>query len=87
MFGYQVLGFGAGSGKKLYNVRYLVIAAGGGGGGGPGSATSGGGGAGGYRTLACKTFEVEACESYTVTVGATPGATSAGSNSAFSCIA
>ena len=47
MFGYQVLGFGAGSGKKLYNVRYLVIAAGGGGGGGPGSATTGGGGAAG----------------------------------------
>jgi len=80
-------GFGQRQGKRIYNVRYLVLAGGGGGGGGPGQATSGGGGAGGYRTVACKSFEVENCESYTVTVGATAGATSVGNSSAFECIA
>ena len=47
MFGYNVLGFGAGSvAPVLYNVQYLVI---GGGGAGAGNYRSGGGGAGGYR--------------------------------------
>ena len=46
MFGYQVLGFGAG-GKVSppIDVDYLVVA-----GGASGGSSSGGGGAGGYRT-------------------------------------
>ena len=50
---------------KNYNVRYLVVA----GGGGGGTCYGGGGGAGGYRTLACKSFQVTVGTQYTVTVG------------------
>ena len=44
MFGYQVLGFGAGGGAQPYQVDLLVVA---GGGGGGSSNHAGGGGAGG----------------------------------------
>ena len=65
-FGYQVLGFGSGGGPNTYNVRYLVIA---GGAAGYNYYGPGGGGAGGYRTIACKSFEVEKCVTYPITVG------------------
>ena len=45
MFGYQVLGFGAGGGKKSFDLHYMIIAGGGAGGNGLAS----GGGAGGFR--------------------------------------
>ena len=45
MFGYQVLGFGAGGSKPPYEIQMMVVA-----GGGSGAFTGGGGGAGGYRT-------------------------------------
>ena len=50
MFGYQVLGFGAGGVTKSdpVDVDYLVVA--GGGAGGFNSAVGGGGGAGGHRS-------------------------------------
>ena len=76
---------------KNYNVRYLVVA----GGGGGGTCYGGGGGAGGYRTLACKSFEVTVGTQYTVTVGgggagapnpASPVVGVSGSNSVFSTI-
>ena len=65
-FGYQVLGFGSGGGAATYLVQYLVVAGGGCGGTyyGPGGA-----GGGGMRIISCKTFEVEKCVTYPVTVG------------------
>ena len=48
-----------------YGVQYLVVA----GGGGGGTSYGGGGGAGGFRQLACKTFNVTQGVSYTITIG------------------
>ena len=68
-FGYKVLGFGSGSGVKMVEVDYLVVA--GGGGGGDGGGSGGGGGAGGFRTSfpGGTKIEIPSGESQTVTVG------------------
>ena len=75
-FGYQVLGFGAGSAAKKIDADYLVV----GGGSCGGMRHGGGGGAGGFRTSfpggTQQTFE----SPVTVTVGAggsQPGSTGA----------
>jgi hypothetical protein len=60
-------GFGRGGGKP-YFVQYLVVS--GGGSGSNWSYGGGGGGAGGYRIIACKTYEVVGGKNYTVTIGA-----------------
>ena len=53
----------------VYNVQYLVVA----GGGGGGTTYGGGGGAGGYRTIASKTFSVQAGNSFPIDIGAGGG--------------
>ena len=78
-FGYQVLGFGAGGGKEILSVEYLVVA--GGGGANPTIYTGMAAGAGGFRTSVASAtsgggasaeppFEAEYATAYTVTVGA-----------------
>ena len=47
MFGYNVLGFGAGGSKGPYNIDFLVVGAGGGGGSTRNSGNNFGGGGGG----------------------------------------
>ena len=71
-FGYQVLGFGAGSSVVKYDAHYLIIA-----GGGSAGHASGGAGAGGYRTsfgcgpeAACTTQLSFEAGCYTIDVGA-----------------
>ena len=80
-FGYQVLGFGAGGGKAIYAVDWLIVAGGGAGGGNKGA----GGGAGGYRTSfqdSCvASICVEAgCVSVTVGAGGPNPGTACGQN-------
>jgi hypothetical protein len=72
----SVAGFGGRGGfGPPYFVQYLILA-----GGGSGGYSSGpGGGAGGYRTIACKTYEVQKGRPYEITVGAGGGAQVTGS--------
>ena len=79
-FGYKVLGFGSGSGVKMVEVDYLVVA--GGGGGGDGGGSGGGGGAGGFRTSfpGGTKIEIPSGESQTVTVGGGGAHDNSGSN-------
>ena len=72
MFGYNVLGFGAGGGASAFDAHYLIIA-----GGGSAGHASGGAGAGGYRTsfgcgpeAGCTTQLTFAAGCYTIDVGA-----------------
>ena len=81
-FGYNILGFGAGSGKPPLIVDFLVV----GGGGSGGSHNGGGGGAGGFREFTSQ--ELDRGTAFTVTVGAgASGVSNAGgtqgSNSVF----
>jgi hypothetical protein len=55
---------------QTYNVQYFVVAGGGGGASSQGGVGHGGGGAGGFRTIACKSFSVNAGDSIPITVGA-----------------
>ena len=68
MFGYNVLGFGAGGTAAIFTVDFLLVA---GGGGGRGCSSSqvygGGGGGGGMRKFSSS--EITQGEEYTVTVG------------------
>jgi hypothetical protein len=80
MFGYRVLGFGAGGGVgPPINVDYLVVA----GGGSGGSNQGGGGGAGGYRTSfpGGTKIEMDQATSYSITVGQGGSEPSSGANS------
>ena len=65
-FGYQVLGFGAGSSAAVIEVDYLVVA----GGSCGGKRHGGGGGAGGYRTSFPGGTKQSLVSPVTVTVGA-----------------
>ena len=89
-FGYQVLGFGSGSGKAILSVEYLVVA--GGGGANPTVYSGLAAGAGGFRTSVASAtsgggasaeppFEAEYGTAYTVTVGAGGAGNIAGSRS------
>ena len=65
-FGYQILGFGSGSGKALVAADYLVVA----GGATGGKRHGGGGGAGGHRTSYPGGTQIEFESGVAITVGA-----------------
>ena len=80
-FGYNVNGFGSGSGGLApYNADFLVVAGGGGGMTGSNAGRAGGGGAaGGFRTFTCQ--ELTAGENYAVVIGAGGAVNTKGGNS------
>ena len=87
-FGYQILGFGGGSGVTPVTVSYLVVA---GGGGGGDSGQGGGGGAGGYRNsfdgpTPLKSGTIDIGGDIPVTVGAGGAVDVNGSNSVLDVI-
>ena len=71
MFGYNVLGFGAGGGAAKYNIDWLIVAGGGGGGSvrNSGSNYLNGGGGGGGSINSTTNQEVTVGNAITVTVG------------------
>ena len=71
MFGYNVLGFGAGGGKTAYNIDWLIVAGGGGGGSvrNTGNNYLNGGGGGGGSINSTTNQEVNVGNAITVTVG------------------
>ena len=78
-FGYQILGFGSGSGKALVAADYLVVA----GGSTGGKRHGGGGGAGGHRTSYPGGTQIEFESGVAITVGAGgthPGSRPTGGN-------
>ena len=70
MFGYNVLGFGAGGAPGPYEISYLSVAGGGGGGNNIGSGTYASAGGGGGGLLTATNLELVIGTLYTITVGA-----------------